>query len=252
MQGVAQRVTTSVVFDHGYADQDGCAVCAWSPALAIDLPSVSADQRAALYFVAKRSIDITLACLLIALLLPLMVVICLAIPFDSPGPVVLAQPRVGHRARPFRMYKFRSMRPDRRVRSIPIGFPDRRTALKVGRDPRITRVGRLLRKTSLDELPQLFNILRGDMSFVGPRPEQPELLRFYSAAHYRRHDAVPGLTGLWQIHGRCIRTDGCPPAEDLRWKLLDDLYYLEHRSLGLDAKIMFLTIPVVFRGRGAA
>jgi lipopolysaccharide/colanic/teichoic acid biosynthesis glycosyltransferase len=252
MQGVAHRVSTSVVFDHRYPEQDSCAVCAASPALGIDLPSVSADQRAALYFMAKRCVDITLATVLIVLLLPLMLVICLAIKLDSPGAVLLGQPRVGHRGRQFRMYKFRSMRPDRRACSVPIGFPDRRRSLKVQRDPRITRVGRMLRKTSLDELPQLFNIVRGEMSFVGPRPEQPELLRFYSAAHYRRHDAVPGLTGVWQIHGRCIRTDGCAPAEDLRWKLLDDLYYLEHRSLGFDARIMFLTIPVVFRGRGAA
>jgi lipopolysaccharide/colanic/teichoic acid biosynthesis glycosyltransferase len=143
------------------------------------------------------------------------------------------------------------MRPERRNRHIRIDFPDRRRALKVDGDPRITRVGRILRRTSLDELPQLLNILRGEMSFVGPRPELPELVAHYRVPHYSRHTVVPGLTGWWQVHGRCLRGDGCPPADDLERKLADDLYYLEHRSLGFDARVLLLTVPVVMSGRGA-
>jgi lipopolysaccharide/colanic/teichoic acid biosynthesis glycosyltransferase len=149
------------------------------------------------------------------------------------------------------MLKFRSMRPERRNRRIVIDFPDRRRALKVESDPRITRVGRILRRTSLDELPQLLNILRGEMSFVGPRPELPELVAQYGGSHYIRHAVVPGLTGWWQIHGRCLRGDGCVPADDLDCKLADDLYYLEHRSLVFDVRVLLLTLPVVLTGRGA-
>jgi lipopolysaccharide/colanic/teichoic acid biosynthesis glycosyltransferase len=148
--------------------------------------------------------------------------------------------------------KFRTMQRDRRVRSVPITFPDRRHSLKVRNDPRITRVGRVLRRTSLDELPQLMNIMHGDMTFVGPRPELPELVARYNPSHHLRHTMLPGITGWWQIHGRCSRPDGCASKEDLALKLADDLYYLEHRSLGLDLKILMLTVPVVFRGRGAA
>jgi lipopolysaccharide/colanic/teichoic acid biosynthesis glycosyltransferase len=202
------------------------------------------------YLVSKRILDIFLATLLILLLLPFMLLIALAVTFDSPGPVLYSQYRVGYRGKSFRMLKFRSMRPERRNRTTAIDFPDRRRALKVHSDPRITRVGRFLRRTSLDELPQLLNILRGEMSFVGPRPELPELVAHYRAQHYSRHTVVPGLTGWWQVHGRCLRGNGCVPAADLDSKLADDLYYLEHRSLGFDARVLLLTVPVVMSGRG--
>jgi lipopolysaccharide/colanic/teichoic acid biosynthesis glycosyltransferase len=199
----------------------------------------------------KRCLDLALTSLLLVALLPILAAIAAAIMLDSPGPVLYVHDRAGFRGRVFRMFKFRTMRPDRRVRQVPISFPDRRQAWKIRDDPRITRVGRVLRRTSLDELPQLLNILRGDMSLVGPRPELPELVARYGALHHLRHLGMPGVTGWWQVHGRCTRPDGCGLEEDLAVKLADDMYYLQHRSLRLDLRILFLTIPVIVRGHGA-
>jgi lipopolysaccharide/colanic/teichoic acid biosynthesis glycosyltransferase len=203
------------------------------------------------YLVSKRVLDLLLASLLVIVCLPFMLLIAIALKFDPPGAVLYRQYRVGYRGKSFCMLKFCSMRPERRNQRMLIDFPDRRRALKVDGDPRITRVGRILRRTSLDELPQLLNILRGEMSFVGPRPELPELVAHYRGPHYMRHAVVPGLTGWWQVHGRCLRGDGCVPADDLDRKLADDLYYLEHRSLGFDARVLLLTMPVVLSGRGS-
>jgi lipopolysaccharide/colanic/teichoic acid biosynthesis glycosyltransferase len=203
------------------------------------------------YLVSKRVFDIVLASLLLSVSFPVMLLVALAVKLDSPGAVLYRQYRVGYRGKSFCMLKFRTMRPERRNRRMLIDFPDRRRALKVESDPRITRVGRVLRRTSLDELPQLLNILRGEMSFVGPRPELPELVAHYRMPHFMRHAVVPGLTGWWQVQGRCRRGTGCVPADDLDCKLADDLYYLEHRSLGFDARVLLLTVPVVMSGRGA-
>jgi lipopolysaccharide/colanic/teichoic acid biosynthesis glycosyltransferase len=199
----------------------------------------------------KRILDIALATLSLIILLPVFILVAIAIKVDSPGPVLYEQSRAGYRGRIFCILKFRTMRQDRRVRGSPIDFPDRRRTLKVSNDPRLTRVGRFLRRASVDELPQLLNILRGEMTFVGPRPELLELVASYQLPHYMRHTVTPGLTGWWQIRGRCSRRDGCGPQEDLAAKLADDLYYIEHRSLGLDLKILLMTVPVVLRGRGA-
>jgi lipopolysaccharide/colanic/teichoic acid biosynthesis glycosyltransferase len=200
----------------------------------------------------KRLIDWVLASALLIGMLPLFFLIAVAIVVDSRGPVLYLQKRVGYRGQVFQMVKFRTMQGDRRVRSVPISFPDRRRSLKVRNDPRITRVGRVLRRTSLDELPQLVNILQGDMTFVGPRPELPELVARYNSFHHLRHSMLPGVTGWWQIHGRCSRPDGCAAQDDLAVKLADDLYYLQHRSLRFDLKILLLTVPVVLLGRGGA
>jgi lipopolysaccharide/colanic/teichoic acid biosynthesis glycosyltransferase len=203
------------------------------------------------YRALKRIVDITLATVLLIVLLPVFILVAVAIKVESPGPVVYQQSRAGYHGRIFCMFKFRTMRPDRRVCRSTIDFPDRRRTLKVSNDPRLTRVGRVLRRASVDELPQLVNILRGDMTFVGPRPELLELIAHYRAPHFMRQAVTPGLTGWWQIHGRCLRRDGCGPQEDLDVKLADDLYYIEHHSLGFDLKILLLTVPVVIRGRGA-
>lgn len=199
----------------------------------------------------KRVFDVSVALVLLFLLLPTMALIALAIRLDSPGPILYRQQRIGKHGQPFAMLKFRSMRPDRRRGVRAIDFPDRRRTLKSDRDPRITRLGRFIRKTSLDELPQLLNILRGEMSFVGPRPELVEMLSYYQPEHYRRHLATPGLTGWWQINGRVTRPTDATPAEDLAIKLTDDSYYVEHQSLLLDLKILLLTVPVAVLGRGA-
>jgi lipopolysaccharide/colanic/teichoic acid biosynthesis glycosyltransferase len=204
-----------------------------------------------LYLALKRAVDVAVALTALVLLLPVMLLIVAAIRLEGPGPIFYCCERVGRHARRFTFFKFRTMRPDRRRREASIDFGERRRSLKTDRDPRVTRVGQFLRKTSLDELPQLFNILRGDMSLVGPRPELTGMLRFYRPEHYRRHNATPGLTGWWQIHSRCQRGSGIDPREDLRQKFAEDLYYIEHRSPWLDVKILFMTIPVVLLHRGA-
>jgi lipopolysaccharide/colanic/teichoic acid biosynthesis glycosyltransferase len=203
------------------------------------------------YLLAKRTLDILAASAVLLLLLPVLVLIALAIRLDSPGPVLFRQPRLGWQAHTFTMFKFRTMRPVRRVGDASIAHPDRGTSLKSSANPRITRLGRFLRRSSLDELPQLLNVLRGEMSLVGPRPEQVEMLDFYRPEHYRRHQAVPGLTGWWQVNGRCRRPDGSLPELDLAQKLADDEEYIRRRSFWFDLKILLLTIPVVLGQRGA-
>ena len=203
------------------------------------------------YLVSKRIFDVVLASILLVALCGVMLLIGLSIKLESPGPALYRQQRVGHRGASFSMFKFRTMRPERRKQRIPIDFPDRRRALKVANDPRITKLGRILRRGSLDELPQLLNIVRGEMSFVGPRPELPELVAQYRSQDRMRHAVVPGLTGWWQVQGRCLRADGCSPTEDLDRKLADDLFYLEHRSFAFDVRVLLLTLPVVVSGRGA-
>ena len=118
-----------------------------------------------------------------------------------------------------------------------------------GTEPKISLVPSST--ASIDEVPQLFNILHGDMSFVGPRPELPELVAQYGPLHHLRHTVVPGITGWWQVNGRCSRLDGCAVEDDLAVKLADDAYYLRHQSLRLDMRILLLTIPVIVRGHGS-
>ncbi|TSC76098.1 MAG: Exopolysaccharide biosynthesis polyprenyl glycosylphosphotransferase [Parcubacteria group bacterium Gr01-1014_31] len=186
------------------------------------------------YRAAKRLLDILLGSLLLISSLPLWGLIVFLIRRDSTGPAILTQPRVGYRGRRFILYKFRSMRADAERDATPP------SSLQ---DSRITRVGRLLRRTSLDELPQLLNILRGDMSLVGPRPELESLAARYQGWQLRRFDAKPGLTGLWQILGR--------KDLSLEQKLEYDFYYVNNQSLLLDLMIMVRTIPQIIFGKGA-
>lgn len=203
------------------------------------------------YPVVKRGLDIAVAATALLLLAPLFLLIAVAIQVGSPGPPFFRQERVGRYGRRFRIYKFRTMVADRRREQGSIEFPDRRHSLKSERDPRVTRVGSWLRRTSLDELPQLLNILQGTMSLVGPRPEVVEMLQYYRPAHYLRHAVVPGLTGWWQINGRCLRGAGIDPETDLRQKLADDLTYIQQQSFWFDLGIILATVPVVLRWRGA-
>lgn len=186
------------------------------------------------YLLTKRIVDFSLALLFISVLSPLYVVLALAIRLDSPGPVIFKQKRVGLRGRQFSFYKFRSMHVDApryaRTPSDPA-------------DPRITRVGRWLRRTSLDELPQLFNVLRGDMSLVGPRPEMPFIVETYTPLHRQRLEAKPGITGVWQISA--FR------GEPIHHNIEYDLFYLENRSLLVDLAIIVRTVISVIRGVGA-
>ena len=203
----------------------------------------------------KRVSDIVIAALTLALLSPFWLLIALLIRFDSEGPVFYAQERVGMDGRIFVVYKFRTMRIDadseihrEYQRKFIAGHAEanvgdaNKPAYKLRNDPRITRVGRILRRLSVDEVPQLFNVLRGDMSVVGPRPPIPYEVEAYELRHRKRLDMKPGLTGLWQVSGR-----NRLPFEEMV-KL--DLFYIENWSLLFDVKIILRTVLVMLRGDG--
>lgn len=197
------------------------------------------------YLIAKRIMDLSLVLITMPLVLPLMGLVALLIKLDSPGaPAVFSQLRTGKGGKQFKLYKFRTMVPNAEemkkqlLHLNELQWPD----FKITNDPRITRVGKVLRKTSLDELPQLFNILRGEMSLVGPRPTS------FSAKTYKlwqteRLDVQPGLTGLWQIVGRA--------STEFDDRLRQDVAYIEHRCLWLDFEILVRTFTAVLTQRGA-
>ena len=193
----------------------------------------------------KRGIDVVLSLLLLILLTPLWTLVALLIKLDSPGPIVFKQLRVGKGGKPFQFYKFRSMRvkAEDAITELSdlneVSWP----LFKIKNDPRLTRVGRFLRRTSLDELPQLINILKGEMSLVGPRPPLPSEVEKYEPWHMKRLEAAPGLTGLWQVSGRSDL-----PFDEM---VMLDIYYIENWSLGLDFRALLQTIPAVISGQGA-
>ncbi|MBU7320064.1 sugar transferase [Paenibacillus oleatilyticus] len=179
----------------------------------------------------KTAIDLILSIALILLLLPVLIMVAILIKLESEGPVVFKQHRIGKGGKPFVIYKFRSMYTHvaREGRS-----PEN------DQDPRITKVGRFIRKTSLDELPQLFNILKGDMSFIGPRPEQKSIVeQYYTDTENGRFSIKPGITGLWQIS-----EDRKKPIHE---NLHHDLYYIKRASFWLDIKIIFGTLRVMIK-----
>lgn len=198
-------------------------------------------QHAAL----KIGLDRLGAVLLIVLLLPLLIGTALAVKIGDGGPVFFRQTRVGRDGHLFRMTKFRSMVPDAERRLAEVADQNEADAVlfKMRRDPRVTRVGRFIRRLSLDELPQLFDVLRGDMSLVGPRPALPHEVAQYSADAFRRLSVRPGITGMWQISGRSDL------AYDEALRL--DLWYVDHWSLVRDLKILGRTAHVVLLARGA-
>jgi len=191
----------------------------------------------------RRLLDLYVAAVGLALLWPLLAVLALLIRLESPGPVLFRQRRIGLGGRPFTIYKFRTMRRDAPPADYTVR--DFRTFVftPAGPDPRLTRIGAVLRRTSFDEVPQLVNVLRGEMSLVGPRPEIPELVAQYPPAYHARHTALPGITGLAQINGRSDLTY----AQTIAY----DLSYVRHRSDGLDLRILARTALPVLRGTGA-
>jgi len=195
--------------------------------------------------VAKRALDITVAAALLVLAAPLMLLIALAIKLDSPGPVIFRQRRVGKDGRLFTFYKFRGMVADAEARLHEVAHLNEVDGpiFKSRRDPRVTRVGRVLRRTSLDELPQLWNVLRGDMSLVGPRPPLPTEVTRYEPWQRDRLLVPGGITGLWQVSGRNLLG-----FEDM---VRLDLEYITRWSLWLDLRILLRTILVVLTARGA-
>ena len=180
----------------------------------------------------KRIFDLVFSAVALVLLSPVFLFIALAIRWDSAGPVLFRQQRVGRRGRPFHIRKFRTM---------VVDAPSRGPAITIGQDPRITRVGAFLRRTSLDELPQLINVLRGDMSLVGPRPHAVAHNVQYAQIiddYLSRHRVKPGITGWAQINGLRGETD---TPEKMRARVEHDLYYIDNWSLMLDIKILLLT-----------
>jgi lipopolysaccharide/colanic/teichoic acid biosynthesis glycosyltransferase len=202
----------------------------------------------------KPLFDAVLASLFLVLLCPLLVAVAVLIRLTTPGPALIRQTRVGRGRRPFVLYKFRSMytgNSDEQhrlyVRKLltedepPAG--GRRGLFKLEDDPRVTPVGRLLRKTSIDELPQLLNVIRGDMSLVGPRPALPWEVEMIGDGHSRRFEVRPGLTGLWQVSGRSRLT--------MRQGLELDVEYASRQSFAFDLMILLKTVPTVLSARGA-
>lgn len=210
--------------------------------LELTFPAARAGQD-----VMKRVFDVVTAGLLLLLLSPLLLLIGLWIKLDSPGPILFVQERVGQAGRAFRMLKFRTMKPDAETEKAELAHlnPSGDSRLfKIPNDPRITRAGEFLRRWSLDELPQLLNVLRGDMSLVGPRPFFESDLAAYDDHHFSRLAVKPGVTGLWQVKGRSSIVDF---EEVVRL----DRQYIENWSFGLDLSILLSTLPAVFRRVGA-
>lgn len=194
----------------------------------------------------KRLIDVAGAWLLLVLTLPVLAGAMLLIRLTSRGPALFVQPRIGHRCRQFPMLKLRTMvhGAEQQEAALVAERPER-VFFKLENDPRITRVGRWLRRTSIDELPQLVNVLRGEMSLVGPRPLLVSDMRLYPrSAQMRRFSVKPGLTGLWQVSGRSRLPD--------EKRIALDLDYVDQRSLALDARILLRTPSAVLRADGAS
>ncbi len=209
-------------------------------------------RAAGLYDVVVRLLDVTISAVALVVLAPLMVVIAALIRATSPGPAIFRQARVGHLERSFEMLKFRTMylhcedTPHREYVTALLMTAEApqepvNGLFKLDGDPRVTPLGAFLRRTSLDELPQLYNVLRGEMSLVGPRPALAWEADLYEARHRRRFEAKPGITGLWQVRGR--NKLGMRDALEL------DVEYVERRCLALDLWILAMTLPVVFRGQ---
>jgi exopolysaccharide biosynthesis polyprenyl glycosylphosphotransferase len=193
----------------------------------------------------KRLIDIAFSFFGLLFGAPLLALIALAIKLDSPGPILFRQERVGKGGRRFVCYKFRSMVEGAEEQKASLrGLNEADGPIfKMKDDPRVTRMGRWLRRFSLDELPQLYNVLRGEMSLIGPRPPLPEEVAQYQAWHMRRLEVSPGITGLWQVSGRSEL-----PFDEM---VLLDIYYAEQWSPALDMKIFLRTIPKLIFGDGA-
>lgn len=233
--------------------------------------AIEDSRNSSLYFAAKRTLDVLIAGVGLLITLPFFLVVAIAIKLDSPGPVIFRQERLkGQRKRrgeaywwmvePFTFYKLRTMSAtadtnlhlsyisafmegdEGRVRSFMSG-PSSNGSYKMTQDPRVTRVGRVLRKLSFDELPQLWNVLKGDMSIVGPRPHLAYEVSMYEGDHLLRLASTPGITGLSQVRARALA-----PFETM----VDyDIEYVVNRSFALDVKILAQTVPVVLSGRGA-
>jgi exopolysaccharide biosynthesis polyprenyl glycosylphosphotransferase len=210
------------------------------PMLDLRAPALHEYQR-----LVKRIFDIIIGTIIQILVFPIMILIALAIKIDSSGPIFYKSKRVGENGQLFRMYKFRSMvvDADKRLKDVIQHDEQGNIIHKTPDDPRVTRVGKFIRRTSLDELPQLFNVFKGEMSLVGPRPEIPTLVEQYKPWQRKRFAVPQGITGWWQVNGRSDKP--------MHLHTEDDIYYVQHYSLLLDIQILVKTAWVVMRGKGA-
>jgi exopolysaccharide biosynthesis polyprenyl glycosylphosphotransferase len=210
------------------------------PLIGLRDPAIDGFQR-----FSKRLMDIALACVGLFFSWPLMLIVAIAIKLEDGGPILYSSIRVGENGRLFYMHKFRSMVIDADKLQHTVNHIDEYGQLifKHVNDPRITHIGRFIRRTSIDELPQLFNVLKGEMSLVGPRPELPWLVESYEPWQRKRFAVPQGMTGWWQVNGRS--------ENPMHQNTEQDLYYVQHYSLWLDIQILWRTISVVIRGRGA-
>ena len=213
----------------------------------VHLTSLTQPGLKAHQLVIKRMMDVLCSSLGLIVISPLMLILAIAVKATSKGPVLFRQERVGLGGKRFMILKFRSMTRDAESERANVAknsiYPDSRL-FKIPDDPRVTRLGRWLRRMSLDELPQLLNVLKGDMSLVGPRPPMPEEVALYESRHMCRVDVRPGITGPWQIGGRNL-------IQDFEEVVLLEKSYIHNWSLGLDLKILLKTVPIVLLGRGA-
>ena len=217
-------------------------------------PAILASDTPRASDIAMRALDIVVSGLALLVLSPILLVVAILVRLDSRGPAIFRQERIGRGLKPFRVAKFRTMRQgvaadphrayvEEMIREESEAEGRQKPMMKLQEDPRITKIGHFLRRTSIDELPQLWNVLRGEMSLVGPRPPIQYEVDAYPARAYRRFAVRPGLTGLWQVSGRSLVTFA---------QMIDlDTEYVERRSLLLNLKIIFLTVPTVLHGKGA-
>lgn len=207
---------------------------------------MSNSIKKAVYLALKRFIDILGSTIGILILSPIFIIICIAIKFDSPGPVVFGHVRKGKGGKDIKVYKFRTMYSNSNEifeNFTPQQKEEYYKNFKLDNDPRVTKLGGFLRKTSLDELPQLFNILKGDMTIIGPRPIVEKEVEKYGDKAEKLFSVVPGLGGYWQANGRSDTT--------YEERVEMDMYYIDHMCFTLDAKILFQTIFSVLKGEGA-
>jgi lipopolysaccharide/colanic/teichoic acid biosynthesis glycosyltransferase len=220
----------------------------------VDLGELLRTETPRVSDVAIRALDMTVAGIMLIVLAPVLAVTAVLIKLDSPGPIIFWQRRVGRDLRPFRVAKFRTMyngsatdshrvHVERMICDDAPGDGKPVPMMKMEKDPRVTKVGNFLRRSSIDELPQLWNVMRGEMSLVGPRPPIQYEVDKYPARAFRRFAVRPGLTGLWQVRGRSLTS--FPEMIAL------DVEYVDRRSLLLNLKILFLTVPTVIHGKGA-
>ena len=210
------------------------------PMITMQQPTLTPFER-----LVKRAFDLLVGLATLVLISPLLVLIAVAIRLDSPGPILFKQQRVGENGRLFWMYKFRSMVAGAEEQQIWLSqqTKDSRVIHKRPDDPRVTRVGKVLRRTSMDELPQILNTVKGEMSLVGPRPELPWMMDLYEPWQWQRFAVPQGMTGWWQVNGRSDKP--------LHLHTEEDLFYIQNYSLFLDIRILWRTIGAVVKGRGA-